>query len=170
MIDALIEAFKDRPSEKLTELFTISKKGEAVKFCKKLVLEQLDLPSMALGCGSIGYTHIPRFFDTDPDHLWTKAKKERTPENLSKMFRQLKKEQRRQFFHFFALQSDLKIWHLFFGDTTEDLGESRFIGGSHIHFVNHLWELDVDAIFDSLPERPGSSVHVKIKSEQGAAE
>jgi len=154
----------------MLELFSATKKKEVVKLCKKMTLADSDLVSMINGCGAAGYCHIPRFFDTDSNHLWEKAKRERTPDNMRAMFNQLEKESKRIAFHFFARNDNLKVWHLFFYDTTEFSGRSRFSEGSHLHFVNHLWGLDVNQVFDNLPERPTSSVHIKVRSEQDGGE
>ena len=164
MIDAFFEAYKNRPSEKLAELFTITKKQEVVKRGKELILSYHDLATTVAGCGSIGYNHIARHFDSDVGHIWTAAKKgEMTPALLRKTHKQLTKESKRTSFHFFV-SKDTEAWHLLFGDTTESNGVSRFVGGSHLHFINHLWGIDGDEILRRLPERPGGNpLHLRIE-------
>lgn len=166
MIDAIIKALKGRPSEKMLELFAATKKSESEKICQKLMLNDSDLASIIMGCSSIGYSHTPRYFDTDADHLWAKVRKDRSPQNFKQMFKQIQKEAKRTVFHFFTLNEDSKIWHMIFYDTNEYSGMSRFTAGSHLHFVNYLWGLDVDSILERLPERPRSSAHIKVRSEQ----
>ncbi len=163
MIDAFLNAFKDAPSNKLSELFAISKKKEAVKLCKELVLDYLDVSTMIAGCGSLGYNYIPRFFDSNVDHIWEKAiKQERTADNFRKTFNQLAQESKRKCFHLFVSEES-HSWHMLFWDTTEHAGDSRFIGGAHIHFVNHLWGLNLVEVVSALPDRPAKSAHIKTR-------
>lgn len=130
-------------SENLSTLLEISKKAEAEKYCKTLLISEHDLFLLIHNCVQIGFKHRSRFPQYVPSHG------EIQPEDKEKMkngdFKQITKKvnaiftQRRNIYvHIFERGVE---WHCFYfslGDI--DVGEkNHWIQGCHIHYLSHLW-------------------------------
>ncbi len=132
----------------LTHLLNISKKTEAEKYTKTIILEEFEVFLLMHNCQQMGFSHRSTFPEYKPDHL--RISKSDIDNLMKHHFQSFNKKiiplmRERRKIHAHLLEKDLE-WHCFYFSYNEiELAKTNhFKYGPHIHYVNHLWTYDKD--------------------------
>ena len=150
--------------QKLEYLLEARRKKEAVKLAKALTMRSDEFAHLIFNADQIGFRHEIRDRHHVPPDLRGRVK---TPEDALEVFR----KRRVVTSHLFTRAAE---WHCFHFDYSEvvdesDLGPQKaphWVGGPHIHYLSHLWGMDLTTLRSALDERSfGShgSVHIRFQ-------
>lgn len=125
------------------ELFQISTKSEATKYCKNLRISEFDLYLLIQNCYQIGFIHKAKFPDFVPNHLIItdddrKRLKSGNTIPVTKKLGPLLDERRHINVHMFFQNLE---WHCFYFsyEDIEPQENNHWKFGSHLHYVSYLW-------------------------------
>ncbi len=129
--------------DKIRNLIQATKKGEAEKYSRELVLSEYELFLFIHNCTQISFTHRSKFKQYIPEHL-TVTETDRadmktgTPKTFLKKISSSLLERRFIHVHLFEYSSN---WHCFYFShddiNPEDTNHWKY--GCHLHYVSHLW-------------------------------
>jgi hypothetical protein len=130
--------------QKIINLFEISKKSEAEKYCKNLQLDEFELFLLIHNCSQIDYIHEAKFREHIHDDVQIiDMGKELIQKGMYKEFGRktdnLFKFRKQSHVHCFTHNNKWHIFYFNYSDTAE-YKEGHWEGGSHIHYLSHLWE------------------------------
>ncbi len=160
--------------EDLVTLLGITKKHEAVRFCKGVTISEDDLYLLIRNCVQIGYncmSKVPEYLPdgrqiTDLDVAEMKAG--RTKQFAAKV-RQIFEERKHYMVH---LLEKGKEWHCFHY-TYKDMetGEKgHWKHGSHLHYVSYLWpEYTKRKVWEAFDQRTSDirgSLHIRLEVQE----
>ena len=129
--------------DKIRDLFQLTKKREAEKYSRELVLSEYELFLLIHNCNQISFTHRSKFKQYIPEHLRV-SDADRAEMNTGTPKTFLKKisagllERRYIHVHLFEYSSN---WHCFYfsHDDINPEGTNHWKYGCHLHYVSHLW-------------------------------
>jgi len=129
--------------DKLKNLFLITRKAQAERYSRGLVLSEYDLFLLIHNCNQIHFTHRSKFKQYVPDHLivsYTDRDEMKTgnpKKTLTKIHSGLL-ERRYIHVHLFEYGSD---WHCFYfsHQDIDPADTNHWKYGCHLHYVSHLW-------------------------------
>lgn len=129
--------------DKLINLFQITKKAQAEKYSRELVLSEYDLFLLIHNCNQIRFTHRSKFKQYIPDHLRVSdADRDKmiagNSKTMLKKVRSGLKERRWIHVHLFESGQE---WHYFYfsHQDIDPTDKSHWKYGCHLHYISHLW-------------------------------
>ena len=129
--------------DKIQGLLQLTKKSEADKYSRKLVLSEYELFLLVHNCNQIHFTHRSKFKQYVPEHLRvSNSDRAKMKTGEPKVF--LKKvssgllERRYIHVHLFEHSSN---WYCFYfsHDDIEPGENNHWKYGCHLHYISHLW-------------------------------
>ena len=129
--------------DKIRHLFQVTKKADAEKYSRDLVLSEYELFLLIHNCGQIHFTHRSKFKQYIPEHLRVSETdradmKTGTPKPFLKKISSGLLERRYIHVHLFEYSSN---WHCFYfsHDDIDPEDSNHWKYGCHLHYVSHLW-------------------------------
>ena len=129
--------------DKLTRLFQITRKAQAERYSRGLVLSEYDLFLSIHNCSQIRFTHRSRFRQYIPDHLVVSdtdrdEMKTGNPKRALTKVRSGLLERRYIHVHLFEYGQH---WHCFYfsHQDIDPADTNHWKYGCHLHYVSHLW-------------------------------
>jgi hypothetical protein len=129
--------------DKLKEVFSITKKAEAKRYCRSITISEYDLFLLIHNCSQSRFTHRAKFKPFVPQHLVIsdadrKELKEGNPKRVSTKAHSALLERRYLHVHLFEHS---KNWHCFYFSHQDIEPEStnHWKYGPHVHYISHLW-------------------------------
>ncbi len=174
---------KDEDLANIISLFNIVKKNDLLKHAKDIVIEKHVFANIifAAELGLLSYGHRIFYKDYIPEHLHpTDEERAALHKNgvgelkgdARKFIRkvsQIFKDRKYLVGHLFYLP-DLSKWHFFYFNQRDWDGKANhWEYGSHVHFINYLWNLDVQKLWEGFVrngEIPGGAIHIRFKSPE----
>lgn len=158
--------------EKFRALFEMTRKAEAVKYCRQLELDDEELNLLILNSYQIGFRHSLRAKEFVPPHLAISdddiSRLKNNPEEEGKRFARkvsaVFKERKRVHVHLFEKGSEWHCFHFTYGDVESETN-SHWELGPHVHYVSHLWSgLKKENVWQSLKQRKTmrKAVHIRF--------
>jgi len=155
--------------EKLKTLLEIRSKSDVTKYCRTLEFSEFELFLLIHNCRQINFSHQSKFPEhipddlviTDNDHKNLKKGKVRSLRKLHSLL----KFRKRSHVHLFEHEAE---WHLFYYTYSEvDTGrESHWKGGTHLHYISHLWthyaKDEILTLFDQRRSNISGYAHIKF--------
>lgn len=157
--------------DKLINLFQITRKSQAERYSRGLVLSEYDLFLLTHNCSQIRFTHRSRFKQHIPDHLIVSdtdrgEMKTGNPKSFLKKVRSGLLERRYIHVHLFEYGSD---WHYFYfsHQDIDPADTNHWKYGCHLHYISHLWpNLKKSWIWKKFNKRfteISGSLHIRFK-------
>jgi len=129
--------------DKILGLFQMTKKADAEKYSRELVLLEYELFLLIHNCNQISFTHHSKFKQYIPEHLRVSETdradmKTGTPKPFLKKISSGLLERRYIHVHLFECSSN---WHCFYfsHDDINPENTNHWKYGCHLHYVSHLW-------------------------------
>ncbi|MDO8580041.1 MAG: hypothetical protein Q7S13_01005 [Candidatus Omnitrophota bacterium] len=178
-----MEEVKEQDIVNIMSLFDIPKKKELIKFAKEIIIQKGAFASVIFAAEDqlLPYLHQISYRDYVPQHLKpTDAEREALSRNgvgeikgdalkfvskVSQIF-----EDRKYLVGHLFYSPDLSKWHFFyFSQRDWDNRDNHWEQGSHIHFINYLWNLDVKKLWGEFINEgkiPGGALHIRFQEDQ----
>ncbi len=161
-------------SNNLFKMFGFTKKGEACKYAARVTISGTELFETIIGSQHVGCLYFRKEHIWAPEHLSPSddeinalggddntIETKRMQEGFFRKVTQGFKERKLLIFHLFTFGSDK--WHIvYFNEKDSDVkNNNHWKHGPHIHFINHLWKIDLEALWNSFPKLPANGLHIK---------
>ncbi len=157
--------------DKIRDLIQATRKGEAEKYSRELVLSEYELFLLIHNCSQIGYTHRSKFKQYVPEHLKVSVSdraemKTGTPKTFLRKISSGLMERRYIHVHLFEYSSN---WHCFYfsHDDIEPGENNHWKYGCHLHYVSHLWpNFNKGQIWNAFNKRSteiSGNLHIKFE-------
>jgi hypothetical protein len=158
----------------LQELLSASRKAEAVKLCERLSLAGRELVALTFCARDQGWRYRQKHRDFYPDLSRVADKPYEAPaEQFFRRFQLFKNEWKHRSAHLLQRGAE---WHCFFFTDHDIFRISRRKGprwftthwkhGTHVHYVSHLWGLDVEQLWARMDQRDISVSGEHIRYDQ----
>ena len=156
--------------EKLKVLLEIKSKADVDKYCRSLQLTEFELFLLIHNCNQIYFKHQSRFQEHIPaDREITDNDREnldkRNFRSFSRKISSLLEFRKRSHIHLFERGAE---WHLFYYTYSdiETKRKSHWKGGSHLHYISHLWTYyakdKILTLFDERRSEISGYSHIKF--------
>ena len=129
--------------DELKNLFLITRKAQAERYSRGLVLSEYDLFLLIHNCTQIHFTHRSKFRQHVPDHLKVSdtdrdEMKTGSPKKTLTKIRSGLLERRWIHVHLFECGQD---WHYFYfsHQDIDPTDTNHWKYGCHLHYISHLW-------------------------------
>lgn len=157
--------------DKLRSLFSITRKAQAEKYARDIVLTEYDLFLLIHNCSQMHFTHRSKFKQYVPKHLTVlntdrEQMKSGSPKKFLTKVSSGLLERRYIHVHLFEYSAE---WHYFYfsHQDTEPTSTNHWTYGPHLHYVSHLWpNLKKRWIWNKFNKRSteiSSSLHIRFE-------